>query len=465
MSNYIHPSVSGAALNAFWGRNAISGEVHSIKLIHKGETMIRIAIPPYTSEDKRESYSLSKSFTSTAIGMLVTEGKLATDARIIDLFPEKCPAEVSENLSKMRLSHVLSMNTGHESCVMDKIAHADDAVEAFLAQPVIYEPGTHFAYNTGATCILAAIVEKLTGMSLLDYITAKLFIPMGILGTSWHRVSSGIQQGGCGICVSCDDIAALGQLYLNMGTYNGKRYLSEEWVREATSKISDNTGNGSPDWCAGYGYQFWRNAREGYRGDGAFGQLCMVFPEREMVVAVQGMLGDMWGEVESVYDLIENLYNTTDEPLSLPEYQPLKSEANASGMENIFYKLNTNPAGLTGMYISRTDDALTIHLTDGANCETIKAGNGYWADNTIFVPALKPNMPSFQFDPLPRRTEMSASFTSEAGKITLCVRFRNCPHIMTWTLTGDESKIQLDIEERGFMADGAGTITGVAFSE
>jgi hypothetical protein len=101
-------------------------------------------------------------------------------------------------------------------------------------------------------------------------------------------------------------------------------------------------------------------------------------------------------------------------------------------------------------------------MSDGAYCETITAGNGYWSDSTIFVPVIKPNMPSFQFDPLPRRTEMSSSFTSEEGKITLHVRFRNCPHHMIWTITGDESKIQLDIEERGFMAEGAGTITGTA---
>lgn len=465
MNCYIHPSVSSAALNAFFRRNARSGEVHSIKLIHKGETMIRLAIPPYSTEDKRESYSLSKSFTSTAIGMLVTEGKLDTNARIVDLFPDKCPAEVSENLSKMRLSHVLSMNTGHESCVMDKIALADDAVAAFLAQPVVYEPGTHFAYNTGATCLLAAVVEKLTGMSLLDYITVKLFIPMGISGTSWHRVKCGIQQGGCGICVNCDDIAALGQLYLNKGVFGGKRYLSEDWVKEATSYISDNTGNGSPDWCAGYGYQFWRNAREGYRGDGAFGQLMVVFPERDMVVAIQGMLGDMWAEVESVYDLIDNLYSTTDEPLALPEFTPLSSDNTPSGMENIFYRLNANPTDITGMYITRTDSTLSVHMTDGANCETITAGNGYWADSTVFVPVIKPNMPAFQFNPQPSRTEMSSSFTTEEGKITLHVRFRNCPHHMTWTITGDKSKIQLDIEERGFMAEGAGTITGVAVTE
>ncbi|MBE6626241.1 MAG: serine hydrolase [Ruminococcaceae bacterium] len=465
MNCYIHPSVSSAALNAFFKRNNISGEVHSIKLIHKGETMIRLAIPPYSTEDKRESYSLSKSFTSTAIGMLVTEGKLTTDARIVDLFPDKCPAEMSENLAKMRLSHVLSMNTGHESCVMDKISQADDAVAAFLAQPVVHEPGTHFAYNTGATCILAAIVEKLTGMSLLDYITVKLFIPMGIFGTTWHRVRSGIQQGGTGICVNCDDIAALGQLYLNKGVFGGKRYLSEEWVETASSKISDNSNNGTADWCVGYGYQLWRNAKEGYRGDGAFGQLMMVFPEREMVVAIQGMLGDMWAEVESVYDLIDNLYDTTDEPLALPEYAPRKSSDTASRMENKFYKLDQNPTGLTGLYITRTDNTLSIHLTDGANCETITAGNGYWADSTVFVPVIKPNMPAFQFNPLPARTEMSSSFTTEEGKITLHVRFRNCPHHMIWTFIGDESKIQLDIEERGFMAEGAGTITGVALGE
>ena len=117
--------------------------------------VVRIAPAPYRATDKREIYSLSKSFCSTAIGFLCDEGKLSVEDRIVDLFPDKLPETVSDNLRKMRLKHVLSMNTGHRSCVMNHMIHSDDAPKAFLAQEVAFEPGTHFAYNTGATCMLS----------------------------------------------------------------------------------------------------------------------------------------------------------------------------------------------------------------------------------------------------------------------------------------------------------------------
>lgn len=466
MNDFIKdPRVSNGALNAFYKRNARSGEVHSIHLLHHGETVLRIAIPPYKADDKRESYSLSKTFIATAIGVLVTDGKLSLDARIVDLFPDKCPEVISENLGKMRLRHVLSMNTGHEACTMTRIAFADDAVRAFLALDVEFEPGTHFTYNTGASCILACLVEKITGMPALDYLTAKVLIPMGITGVSWLTVSGGQSQGGCGIHVSCDDIARLGQLYLNGGVWNGKRFLSEEWVREATSKISDNTGNGSPDWCAGYGFQIWQNAREGYRGDGAFGQLMVVFPERDMVVAIQGLLGDMWGEVESVYDLVEDLYKESDEPLCLPDYSPLSSEQKTSGLEDGFYILSENPMDLTGMYLTYDSDKdeMCINLSNSENTEVVRAGNGHWVDNVVFINKIKPNMPDFQPTHGPARTELSASYTAEDGKLVLSVRFRNCPHPMTWTITGDCENIKLEIEDRGFMSKGAAELAGKKF--
>lgn len=468
MSNFfINPSVSSAALNAFFKRNSISGEVHSIKLLHHGETMLRIAIPPYSADDKRESYSLSKSFMSTAIGMLINEGKVSLDDRIIDLFPEKCPEVISENLKKMQLRHVLSMNTGHPGCVMDKMAPAEDPIKTFLEQSVEFEPGTHFAYNTGASCILACIVEKFTGMHTLDYLAAKLLIPLGIYNTTWHQVHAGPQQGGCGIHVNCDDLVKLGLLYLGGGIYEGKRYLTEEWVKEATSYISDNTGNGSPDWCAGYGFQFWRNAKEGYRGDGAFGQLLMVFPERDMVVAVQGLLGDMWGEVESVYDLIENLYNEDNEPLLLPTYAPLASTAKSTGLENTYYLTEENAMGFTAMYLTcdEADDTLSIHFSDGASTEELRAGNGHWVDNVIFAGAFKPCLVGFQADPKPKRLHLSASYSAENGKAIFSIRFRNAPHPMTWTVTGDCDNIKLEIEDKGFMQDGAATLIGKKFQE
>ena len=464
---YKDAKVSNSAINAFFKRTNISGEVHTLHVLHGGNTVIRIAPAPYKADDKRESYSLSKSFASTAIGMLVTEGKLSLNERIVDLFPDKCPTVISENLSKMRLRHVLSMNTGHSACVMSTVAYAEDPVRAFLAEEVPYEPGTHFAYNTGATCLLSCIVEKLTGMRLINYITAKLFIPLGIKNVRWLSILDGQNQGGCGIHVSCDDLVKLGQLYLNGGIWNGKRYLSEEWIREATSPISDNSSNGTIDWCSGYGFQFWCNAKEGYRGDGAFGQLLVVFPERDMVVAVQGLLGDMQGELDSIYDLTENMYMESDEPLELPIYAPASSDKKTAGLEDKFYTLRENPAGLTGMYLTYDSnaDAICINFSDGSNVEEVRAGNGHWEENVIFVKKLTPNLSALQPTPSPVRTELSASYSADSGKLDISVRFRSSPHPTTWTFTGDGENIRMNIEPHEFMEEGTAELIGKIYAE
>ena len=377
---YCNPRVSKTALQKFLdcfesGRD----ELHTFEVFHRDDMIVRLAPAPYSCSDKREIYSLSKSFCSTAVGVLVTEGKVSTEDYITDLFPDLCPDDPCENLKKMKLRHVLSMNTGHPSCVMGHMIRAESAAKAFLAQPVPYEPGTHFAYNTGATCLLSCLVTRLTGKTVLDFLSEKLFVTLGIEGVRWNRVSSGESEGGCGIHVSADDIAKLGRLYLHKGVWNGKRILSEEWVKEAASPVSDNSGNGSPDWCAGYGFQFWCNARGGFRGDGAFGQLCFVLPEQELVFAIQTELGDMQREIDALMELAEHLFDDDlKNTVTLPDYTPVKTEQRTCGFENTFYALDGNPMGWTAAYVtySAEEDACHLVLSDGVDQFTVRGARG-----------------------------------------------------------------------------------------
>ena len=469
MTYFIDPSVSTAALARFWDRLlADRNDLHCLHICRDGRTVVRWSVQPYECTDKRELYSLSKSFCSTAVGFLIDEGKLSEDDRIVDLFPDKCPAVISENLAKMCVRHVLSMNTGHAACVMPKMIETDDAAKAFLAEEVQFEPGTHFTYNTGATCMLSCIVEKISGMKLLDFLSWKLFMPLGIDEVRWNRTADGTNEGGCGIHVCCDDIVKLGLLYKNGGVWNGRRLLSEHWVKTATSPISDNSCNGTPDWCAGYGYQFWVNAREGFRGDGAWGQLCVVLPAHDMVFALQTELGNMQAEMDWLMELADHIHDGDGEqvPVLLPDYSAARSAQKTTGMENVWYRLDDNKMGFTGLTMSydAEKDEMRAVFSNGVDQYAIRAGNGFYAESTVYTAVMKPKIVGLMNTDIPERCRLAAAYEAEDGKLLLRIRYLNCPHRMEITVTSDGDAAAIHFESWGKLRPDAVDIKGTKLS-
>ena len=283
--------------------------LHSFMLLRHGKVVAEGWWYPYRPEAPHMLFSLSKSFTSTAIGFAVAEGRLSVDDTVLSFFPEDAPKKVSANLAAMKVRHLLSMSTGHDLDATERTLRRKDrnAVKAFLSLPVEHEPGTHFVYNSAASYMLSTIVQKLTGQTLNDYLTPRLFEPLGIQGATWesyiNNKGTAVNFGGWGLNVKTEDIARLGQLYLQKGVWNGKRLLSEAWVKQATSKQVSNAPNPNPDWEQGYGYQFWRCQPDGvYRGDGAFGQYCIVMPEQDAVLAITAGVSDMQAVLNVVWD-------------------------------------------------------------------------------------------------------------------------------------------------------------------
>ena len=227
-------------------------------------------------------FSLSKSFTATAVGLAVAEGRLSVDDPVLGFFPDEAPAIISPHLAAMQVRHLLSMSTGHGEDTTAALRQAADGnwVRAFLERPVEHEPGTFFLYNSGATYMLSAIVQRLTGQTLLDYLQPRLFAPLGIERPTWESCPRGINAGGWGMSATTEDIARFGQLYLQQGRWEGRQLVPAAWVAAATSTQADNSSRTEPDWAQGYGYQFWRCRHGAYRGDGAFGQFCLVMPEQ-----------------------------------------------------------------------------------------------------------------------------------------------------------------------------------------
>ncbi len=302
--------------------------LHSFMLVRHGHVVAEGWWAPYDAETPHALYSLSKSFTSTAVGLAVAEGKLSIHDEVLKFFPEEAPAEPSKNLRAMRVSDLLCMSTGQQS---EPPRPPDQSwTQAFLAQPVPFKPGTHFLYNTSATYMLSAIVQKSTGETLLDYLQPRLFEPLGIERPTWETSPQGITMGGYGLSLRTEDIAKFGLLYIQKGRWQGKQIIPESWVETATSRQTSNGSDPESDWDQGYGYQFWRCRHRAYRGDGAFGQFCIVLPEQDAVIAITSGVRDMQSVLNLIWDKLLPGMRTI--PLAADDDNRQKLERRLSGL-------------------------------------------------------------------------------------------------------------------------------------
>lgn len=373
-------------------------EWHSFMLVRHGNVVAEGWWKPFEAANKHTLYSLSKSFTSTAIGFLVQEGKISVNDQVLKFFPDDAPTSPSENLKAMKIKHLLTMNTGHHTDSMpDLRANPNQSwVKSFLAKPVEHEPSTFFMYNTGATYMLGAIVHKVTGQLLENYLAPRLFQPLNITGYDWEKSPQGLNTAGYGLRVSTEDIAKFGQLYLQKGKWNGKQLLPESWINEATSKQTTSQA-GDNDWSQGYGYQFWRCKPGFYRGDGAFGQFCMVMPEQDAVlvmtcesfnlqktmdVAYQTLLPAMTGsnllpENPSALDALKKEIGE----LSLPIPKgAITSNLNAKYSDKVF-EIDKNEFGIKRIGFGLFDDAGVLRIDYGQGMEKIGFGWEKWKVN------------------------------------------------------------------------------------
>jgi CubicO group peptidase (beta-lactamase class C family) len=291
-------------------------EMHSLMIIRHGQVVAEGWWSPYLPEQPHLLYSLSKSFTSTAAAFAVAEGLLDLDATVLSYFPE-LDAEITDRRSRSILvRHVAAMASGHLEETIDRAAELDpvEPVRGFLLVPPDREPGSVFAYNQPCTYALAAIVQRLTGQTLIEYLRPRLFDPLGIGQAGWQRDAAGRDLGYTGLHATTDAVARLGLLYLQNGVWNGQRLLSEEWIAEATRVQVETPNEPNPDWRRGYGFQFW-TSRYGYRGDGAYGQFCAVLPEQDAVIATTAGTENMQGILDAVWaDLLPAMTAATVDP-------------------------------------------------------------------------------------------------------------------------------------------------------
>lgn len=280
--------------------------LHSLVVRRHGQTVARMSWAPYQPDEPHMLFSLSKSFASTAIGFAVQEGLLSLEDKLVDFYPEYLPTEPCGYMQEMTIKHLLTMNTGHdvEPPMFDPNKPDMSLEERFVQSYIPHKPGTHFLYNTAATYMLSAILTRKTGETLTEFLQPRLFQPLGFRDDIFWESVNGIDYGGFGLNLTVDEIARFGQFLLNEGAWNGEQLIDSQWIKDASTAWSDNSpSGGDSDWGQGYGYQFWRCKPEGvYRGDGAFGQLCIVHPEKDLVIAATAGVSDIGQELQVFWD-------------------------------------------------------------------------------------------------------------------------------------------------------------------
>ena len=279
-------------------------EPHGLIVQRHGRRVLETYWSPHRPGQARLVYSLSKSFTGTALALAVGDGRLTLDDLVVDHLGDLME-DADERTRRMRIRHIASMSSGHrDETLLDAfMAQPDDPLRGFFALTPEHEPGTWFAYNQPPVLALSAVLHRVTGERLIDQLRPRILAPLEIHNLEWYQYQPGVDLGFSGVFTDLDAVAKLGQLHLDDGMWASRRILHDGWVSQASRPQISNAQRAEPDWSRGYGFQLWM-CRHGYRGDGAFGQYMVVLPEQDAVVAffshtepMQPFMDLLWDEL------------------------------------------------------------------------------------------------------------------------------------------------------------------------
>jgi CubicO group peptidase (beta-lactamase class C family) len=372
-------------------------ELHSLMLVRHGHVVAEAWWQPFAPEYPHQVFSLSKSFTSTAIGLAIGEGFFSLEDPILSFFPDDAAKALGAGFAAVQVRHLLTMATGQAIDTWTAMVTRPDGdwIKGFFEVPVTVEPGSQFVYNTGATYMLSAILQRATGLNLLNFLQPRLFDPLGIEGARWAESPQGITAGGIGLCIKTEDIARFGQLYLQDGLWNGQQIIPAAWVQAASSRQISNEGHLNPDWSQGYGYQFWMCRHQAFRGDGVFGQYCIVLPEQDAVLAITSGIDifDMQLPLDLIWEILLPAMGAAALPddanaqatlrsrlktLSLPAPQGRPVSSIADQVSGRTYVCDPNELQVETITPVFADDECTFVMKTPDGEETIPIGLGNW---------------------------------------------------------------------------------------
>jgi CubicO group peptidase (beta-lactamase class C family) len=372
-------------------------EQHSLMVLRHGHVVAEGWWAPHTAERTRLLYSLSKSFTSTALAFALSEGLVDLDDTAVSYFPEFTDQIIDPRSRSITLRHLASMASGHDRDMLDDAVarDPDEPVRGFLLVPPDQAPGSVFAYSQPCAYTLAAVIQRKAGKRLSEYLRPRLFDPLGIGEVGWQCWPPGRELGFSGLFARTEDVAKLGLLYLQSGRWGDDQLVPEPYVKDATSRQIDTSRQDNVDWQQGYGYQFWM-ARHGYRGDGAFGQFCLVLPEQRAVVAMTGGTEAMQTVLDHVWEqLLPGLGSATPDEGAQPDLeerlhglhlrarQAHPSPARWADWTAAPFPVKSakDPAAgavLTSVAVGRADDHLEVTFFEPDNSLTFAVASGQW---------------------------------------------------------------------------------------
>ena len=435
-------------------------EFHGFMMVRHGRVVAEGWWSPYGPELNHTLYSMSKSFTSTAVGFAVAEGKLRVDDRVISFFPKELPEQANEFLATLRVRDLLSMSAGHGKDPTMDMVKEQNWVKAFLAWPMTNIPGSTFLYNSGATYLLSAIVQQLTGERIVDYLRPRLFEPLGLEGATWEQCPRGINVGGWGLSVPTEGLAKFGQLCLQKGAWNGRQVLPVKWVEEATTfKIQQprpanpNRPNEQNDWLQGYCYQFWRGTHNSFRGDGAFGQFTIVMPDQDAVIAINSETSNMQGELDLIWQHLLPAMKAQplaiDRPsqarlqqrlasLSLTRPNGQSSSPLTSRIGNKTFQIEANELGLQSATFAFRKDGCLFTLRDRQNEYPIACSIERWRRGETALPGTPPRLVSGGAPKIGTKSKIAASGVwKDENTFEMMWRYYETPHHDTVTCRFD----------------------------
>lgn len=359
--------------------------MHGFHLAQHGQTVAEGYWQPFTRDTPHRMFSVGKSFTSLAIGLLMAEGRLRLTDRIVTFFPDKLPADVPPQISRMTLRDMLRMATAHRFTAFKRVQD-DDWTRAFFTAPPTNEPGAVFAYDTSSTHTLAALVERLSGQSLLNFLRERLLQPLGCTGTvRWLTDPCGVCQGGSGLVMTLPDLARVARCCL----LGGEGILPANYLREATARQIYTGLQAYREERFGYGYQFWRTRHNGYAMYGLGGQLAVCLPDEDLILCTMADTQLDPSGVETIYDALWSILLPAAREKGPPDVAagealqarlaaltmpPVAHEAQAGAWPCGRYVFADNMMGLTQASIR--DDAVV--LSHGAQETLLPYGVGAW---------------------------------------------------------------------------------------
>ena len=444
-------------------------ELHSFIFLRHGKVIAEGWWDPYKASLKQSLYSTSKTFISTAVGFAVNENRLKLSDKVISFFPNDLPDSITPFLSELTVKDLLIMSIGQDPESTFYVASKfNNWVKGFLAFHIVHKPGTVFLYNSLGSFMLSAIVQKVTGQKVVDYLRPRLFDPLGISGMDWEENLMSINTGGWGLRLKTEDMAKVGQLYLQKGNWNGKQILPAAWIEEATTaKIFRSpqlaqSEKDSSDWEQGYGYQIWRCRHNAYRADGAYGQYIIVFPELDAVLAIQSETPDMQDELNMVWDYLLPSIKKGKLPDDQKSLSALRAKLSTiaikpqSGSFSAFtsnkntnktFILEPNDYHIGSVVIEIKDSLCHFIINTGADVFNLNYGAGYWktGQTNMAGPALF-SFSRENYALLQPFKVLGSFYWKDEQTLVMVMHYIESPHSETITCHFDGKNLTMEIE-------------------